>query len=96
MRQRRDKTRPDAEDDDHRGIPRDAAGDPVYLILPAKIQTKLDANLAACRLAWEQAHEPLAVSEAATLLRLHRQPLPKWLDEAIGIARHRGAEQAAG
>jgi hypothetical protein len=83
MRQRRDKTPPDSEDDDHRGIPRDAGGDPVFLILPAEIRTKLDANLAACRLAWEQAHEPLAITEAETLLHLHRQPIPKWLEEAI-------------
>jgi hypothetical protein len=83
MRQRRDKNRPDSDGDDHRGIPRDAGGDPVFLILPEGIQNKLDVSLAACRLAWEQAHEPLALAEAATLLHLHRQPLPKWLEEAI-------------
>jgi hypothetical protein len=83
MRQRRDKTRPDSEDDDHRGIPRDAAGDPIFLILPKGIQTKLDERLAACRLAWEQAHEPHALTEATTWLYYHRQPVPKWLEEAI-------------
>jgi hypothetical protein len=83
MRQRRDKTRPDSDGDDHRGIPLDAGGDPVFLILPAEIRTKLDANLSACRLAWEQAHEPLALAEAVTWLHLHRQPIPKWLEEAI-------------
>jgi hypothetical protein len=98
MRQRRDKTRPDAEDDDHRGIPRDAAGDPVFLILPAKIQTKLDVRLAACRLAWEQAREPLALTEATTLLHYHRQPVPKWLEEAfvtfvMGARRKQQAER---
>jgi hypothetical protein len=83
MRQRRDKTRPDSDGDDHRGIPLDAGGDPVFLILPEGIQAKLNVNLAACRLAWEQAHEPLAIAEAATLLHYHRQPVPKWLEEAI-------------
>jgi hypothetical protein len=66
----------------HQGIPRDANGVPIFLILPAALQAQLDEDLAQCEAAWREG-EPLAVAEAVTLLRIHRQPNPMWLDQAV-------------
>ena len=64
-------------------IPRDAAGDPVFLILPDRIRASYDRKLAACEAGWRETADPLAVSEAQVLVHLHRQPLPRWLTEAV-------------
>ena len=84
MRQKRDKTRPakPIADDDHRGIPRDANGDPIFLILPPVMRARYDEKLALCETAWREG-EPLAVAEAATLSHLYRQPIPSWIERAI-------------
>jgi hypothetical protein len=66
----------------HQFIPRDADGNPVFLILPATWKAKLDEDLDICRAAWV-ASEPLAVAEAVTGLRIHRQPPPTWVEEAV-------------
>jgi hypothetical protein len=84
MRQRRDKAgQPNpAADDDHRGIPRDEHGVPVLFVLPPAMRARYDEKLARCEAAWREG-EPLAIAEAATLSSLHRQPIPKWLEQAI-------------
>ncbi len=68
--------------DDHEGIPRDAKGVPIYLILPDDIRVKFECKIAACE-NWTQTHDPLAYIEAAVWVWSHRQPLPTWLLNAI-------------
>jgi hypothetical protein len=68
--------------DHHHDIPRDAEGDPVFLILPAPMRADYEKVMANCEAAW-RAGEPLAVAEAATCVHLYRQPIPKWLEQAI-------------
>jgi hypothetical protein len=96
MRQRRDKTKhPEDGDDGHRGIPRDADGNPIFLILPAKMRATLDRYLEQCEAAWREG-EPLAVAEALTWIYLYRQPVPKWLEEAVvALAIGRRTKQQA-
>jgi hypothetical protein len=64
-------------------IPRDAAGNPIFLILLDGIRASYDRKLAACEAGWRETGDPFAVSEAAILVHLHRQPLPRWLTEAV-------------
>jgi hypothetical protein len=64
-------------------IPRDAAGDPIFLILPDRNRASYDRKLAACEAGWRTTGDPLAVSEAAVWAYAHRQPLPRWLTEAV-------------
>jgi hypothetical protein len=65
-------------------IPRDAAGDPVFLILPDdRVRASYDRKLAACEAGWRETGDPAAVGEAAILVHSHRQPLPRWLTEAV-------------
>jgi hypothetical protein len=66
----------------HRHIPRDANGDPVYLILPPAIRADYERRISACEAAWKEG-EPLAVSEAVAWTTLFRQVNPKWLDQAV-------------
>jgi hypothetical protein len=84
MRQRRDKTRPSkaATAANHRGIPRDAKGVPIFLILPPALQERYDKQMAQCE-AWWRGGEPLAAAEAAVRSQLYRQPIPAWLADAI-------------
>jgi hypothetical protein len=83
MQQKRDKTRSQsAADDAHRGIPRDAKGDPIFLILPPVMRARYDKQMAQCESAWRKG-ELLAVAEAAVRSQLYRQPIPAWLADAI-------------
>jgi len=83
MRQRRDKIRsPEADDDDHRGIPRDAAGNPIFFLLSPVLQEQYDKQMAQCEAAW-RGGEPLAVAEAAVRSQLYRQPPPAWVADAV-------------
>jgi hypothetical protein len=72
----------DESDDDHRGIPRDERGVPIFLILPPALRAKYEAQMEVCRKGWE-AGETLAMAEATTLTFAHRQPIPAWLEAAI-------------
>lgn len=75
MRQRRDKARPEGASELAQPPPSS----------PPDFQAYLDM----CEAAWE-AGEPFAVCEALTWSRLHRQPAPAWVDEAVfRLARHR-------
>jgi hypothetical protein len=67
----------------HRHIPRDSAGNPIFLILPASDRTWYERKMRGCERGWRATGDPLAISEAVTLTFLHRQPLPAWLDEAV-------------
>jgi hypothetical protein len=69
--------------DDHRGIPRDAEGNPIYLILPNVIRIKYERLITACERAWIQTGDPLAYVEATGWAFAHRQPLPTWVFHAI-------------
>jgi hypothetical protein len=68
--------------DDHHDIPRDAEGNPIFLILPAPMRADYEEVMVSCEAAW-RAGETLAVAEAATCVHLYRQPIPKWLEQAI-------------
>ncbi|MCP1765147.1 hypothetical protein [Bradyrhizobium japonicum] len=80
MRQRRDKKYLGPE---YEHIPRDAAGDPVFLILPDGVRASFERKMANWKAAWLATGDPLAISSAHTLTMLHRQVSPLWLDEAI-------------
>ena len=69
--------------DDHAGIPRDAEGNPVFLILPEGVRATYHRRMAAREKAWAQTGDPAAIGEAAVYTFSHRQPQPKWLCEAI-------------
>jgi hypothetical protein len=79
MRQKRDKA---PANDDQAGIPHDANGDPIFLILPPVLRARYDEKMAQCESAWREG-EPLAVAEAQELTCLYRQPIPVWLGEAV-------------
>jgi hypothetical protein len=80
MRQKRDKTDHGPE---YGHIPRDAEGDPVFLILPGALRAKYDRWMADCRAGWLETGDPWAVSSAHTMTVIYRQVSPDWLDEAI-------------
>jgi hypothetical protein len=72
------------DDDDHAGIPRDANGDPIFLILPPAMQAEYDRKLAACWAGWEATKDPAAPLEALILAHCYRQTTTNhfWLVEA--------------
>ena len=80
MRQKRDKKDLGPE---YGHIPRDAAGDPVFLILPEGVRDTYDRWMASCKAGWLETGDPWAISTAHTMTMLHRQVSPLWLDEAI-------------
>ncbi|MFZ0065338.1 MAG: hypothetical protein WAK90_04135 [Pseudolabrys sp.] len=80
MRQKRDKTGLGPE---YKHIPRDAAGVPIFLILPDGVRESYEDKMATCRAGWMATGDPLFVAEACTLAMIHRQPMPAWLDEAV-------------
>jgi hypothetical protein len=69
--------------DEHPLIPRDANGDPVFLILPPGVQASYDRKMQNCEAGWRATGDPWAVAEAHTLTTLHRQAPPAWLDDAV-------------
>jgi hypothetical protein len=77
-------------------IPRDAAGDPIFLILRDGVRASYDRKLAACEAGWRDTQDPLAVSEAMIYVHSHRQPPPRWLTEAVAMLAddHRGRAHA--
>jgi hypothetical protein len=84
MRQKRDKAgqpNPTA-DDDHQEIPRDENGAPIFLILPAPVRARYERRLAACEAGW-LAGEVFAAAEAIGWVHIYRQPVPKWLWDAV-------------
>ena len=75
-------------DDGHAGIPRDANGDPLFLILPSAMRAEYERKLAACEAGWQATRDPAAVMEAMTLAACYRQPiqLSSWIIEAACAA----------
>src|SRR6516225_3239124 len=71
------------DDDDHRGIPRDTNGDPIFLILPPGVKASYDELMAGCEAGWRATGNPAFIKEAMILVHLHRQPPPLWLSEAV-------------
>jgi hypothetical protein len=71
------------EADDHPGIPRDADGVPIFLILPPGMEKSYDRKLTRCRAGWQATGDPAFVVEAQILTYTHRQPLLLWLTEAV-------------
>jgi hypothetical protein len=68
---------------EYKHIPRDAAGDPLFLILPDEVRADFDHKLALCEAGWRKTRDPLFITEACVLTRIHRQVMPAWLEEAI-------------
>jgi hypothetical protein len=64
-------------------IPRDAAGNPVFLILSDNDRKWYDRWMKSCEAGWRDSKDPWAVSEAHTLTSICRQVSPAWLDEAV-------------
>ncbi len=79
----RSKKTDDDDHRDHRVIPGDADGNPIFLILPAGVQASYDRKMKACEDGWRATGDPWAVAEAHTLTLLHRQVPPAWLDDAV-------------
>ena len=67
----------------HLNIPKDANGDPIFLILPDGIRASYEHRMALCVDAWQATGDPLVVSEAQTWTFTHRQPIPAWLHDAV-------------
>ena len=69
-------------DDDHPGIPHDADGNPIFLILPPDMQAEYDRKLEMCRAGWQATDDPAAPMEALVLAYCYRQPPQFWFVEA--------------
>jgi hypothetical protein len=74
---------PENEEDDRQGIPRDASGDPVLLVLPPPVQASYDRRMRKCELGWQKTGDPAFLIEARVWVRNYRQLPPRWLDDAI-------------
>ncbi|HEY1887783.1 MAG TPA: hypothetical protein VGG86_17330 [Roseiarcus sp.] len=64
-------------------IPRDAAGNPIFLILSDADQQRYDRWMESCEAGWRETQDPFAITEAHTLTTIYRQVPPAWLDEAV-------------
>jgi hypothetical protein len=73
-------------DEQHRGIPRDADGNPIFLILKDGDRVRYERWMARCEKAWTQTRDPRVLDEAQTLAWAYRQPNPTWLRDALSTA----------
>jgi hypothetical protein len=64
-------------------VPRDAKGDPLYLIFVGCELANFERKMKSLEAGWRETGDPLIVQEATTLIRIYRQTLPPWLDEAV-------------
>jgi hypothetical protein len=64
-------------------VPRDAKGYPLYLILVGHELANFERKMKSLEAGWRETGDPLIVQEATTLIRIYRQTLPPWLDEAV-------------
>jgi hypothetical protein len=82
--------------DPHRDIPKDANGDPIFVILPEGYRRTYDRAMARCEAAWLATGDPLIIDEAVVWTFSYRQPIPRWLQEALGqlLLERRTPEQA--
>jgi hypothetical protein len=67
----------------HRDIPKDANGDPIFLVLPDGVRANYERKMRKCEIGWKASGDPAFVAEAQTWTHLHRQPPPLWLSEAV-------------
>jgi hypothetical protein len=82
-----DRRAADEAGDGHAGIPRDADGNPIFLILPPGMQAEYDGKLKACEAYWQETGDPAAPMEALISAYCYRQPIRQlWLVEAICAA----------
>jgi hypothetical protein len=76
--------------DCHENIPKDADGNPIFLILPSDKRAKYERKMANHERAWHATKDPAYAVEAMMWARAYRQPLPGWLYAAsIAIATKR-------
>jgi hypothetical protein len=73
----------DDGNDDHPGIPRDAEGVPIFLILPPGLLASYDRNMAYCEDGWRATQDPAFVSAAQRWTSIYRQPPAAWLTDAV-------------
>jgi hypothetical protein len=72
----------EADDDPHRGIPRDADGVPVFLILSPGDRQKYERRMASCERGWRDRRDPAAIAQAQVHVYHFRQVPPAWLVDA--------------
>jgi hypothetical protein len=70
-------------DDGHRGIPHDANGDPIFLILPGDVRANYERRLGDAKAAWLVTGDTGALRKAAFDTKHFRQPQPDWYVDAI-------------
>src|SRR5262245_18384849 len=66
----------------YRHIPRDAAGDPIFFVLPPAMEASYERKLRRCERGWRATGDPAFVIEPQIQTFLHRQPPRLWLTEA--------------
>jgi hypothetical protein len=81
----RPRTAASSDDDLHRHIPRDADGDPIFLILPPGVRQSYERRMKRCERGWADRQDPAALAQAAIHAHHHRQPYPTWLVEALVV-----------
>jgi hypothetical protein len=69
--------------DPHRDIPKDANGDPIFLILPDGVRASYERKLENAKRAWLATGDPGALRQAAAHIKFHRQPMPDWVFDAL-------------
>jgi hypothetical protein len=52
---------------DHPGIPRDADGVPIFLVLPPELRASYDKKMRRCERGWQTTRDPAFVGEAQIL-----------------------------
>jgi hypothetical protein len=67
----------------HRDIPKDANGDPVFLILPAGVKADYERRDRNNKETWLATGNPGALRKAALDIKHFRQPQPDWYVDAI-------------
>jgi hypothetical protein len=70
---------------DHHGIPRDADGAPIFLILPPGVLRSYQRKMRPCERGWRERQDPAAVAQAIVHVFLFRQVLPAWLADAVQV-----------
>jgi hypothetical protein len=63
-------------------VPKDAKGDPIFLLLPEWDRKRFEERMSNCEIGWQATRDPRFVAEAITWVTNYRQPVPPWLDVA--------------
>jgi hypothetical protein len=67
----------------HDNIPKDANGDPIFLILPDGVRASYERKLKSAKDAWLATGDLGAIRQAAVYIKSYRQPQPDWYFDAI-------------